>query len=245
MIYKDGWLAYDAGHRLALRARRRRPPRTRSCASTNGAPPVQQVVNTTSKLVALHTGDGLALRRGRPDAGVQRQRRGPEGPARDRVPPARRRRRLRPRRRPAPARRRPGSSRRRRRRSISGATATIADDAAHADGPAHLARRARPASVDQHDLATGLSRRASASTRPSPGGDNRYLHVLSIDGAVTVGERRRRVAVSRSTWRRQDGDGRLQPDATSARRSTIGGTVDDARRRRRRSSPSDTRRPAC
>ena len=56
MIYKDGWLAYDAVIDSHVGPDPGRRPRTASSASTAAASPIRQVANTESQVLGLHQG---------------------------------------------------------------------------------------------------------------------------------------------------------------------------------------------
>ena len=240
MIYKGGWLAYDANVQSKSRPRRRRPRRTASCGSTSGGAPVQQIASTMSTLAALHQGAGYALRVGGPDAGVQRQRRGPEGPAR------------------AACTSQP---------NVVVVYDRVADRGRHdADLAARDAGRAVDQRRDRDDLERGphaardadradrggdvgvrLSRRpglrraATASTRRLAGGDSRYLHVLAVDGAVVVGigERRHGCHPEPRRW----WHGRRQLHARHGGSNAHPQRRDDSARRRRGNAAGVAARP--
>jgi hypothetical protein len=180
MLYKDGWLAYDT----VIDSHSGLPQETTNHSLVridSGGSPITQVADTTSQMVALHKGDGwvyaasdvLASYNGK--AGVSKDQREivyllPDTVlVYDRVATA------------------PGTTQTWQLAtpvspSISGASATV--NAAHA---LHIDRYApAAASSSVHNMNTNSDFNSGYRLDETmAGGDNRYLHVLSVDGAVS------------------------------------------------------------
>ena len=180
MIYKGGWLAYDAvmdshsgltagDDRAQPRAHRRRPT------------PIAQVASTTSKLTRS-TRAAVRLRVGGYHAGVQRQRLGPERAARDRVPAAERRRRVRPRD-DAASQQQVWSLAFPVDPSINGAETSVTT-ADHTLTIQRLSPAGATGSIHQYSQDSDFMNGFRLDEQIA-GGDQRWLHVITIDGAAT------------------------------------------------------------